>query len=110
MSTNPFILWLKEAVARLGQKSPYFFKVVGAISLIVAGLGAIPEILQMLELPFPDWADGPYAKIMLFAGAWGKLIAMFAVRDASTAPLPYTEQKTEQKAIEKAESANENIK
>ena len=97
MSTNPFILWLKEAVARWGEKSPYFFKVIGAISLIVAGLGAVPEILTFLELPMPIWAVGVYTKIMFFAGVWGKLISAFAVRDAAKANLPYTEKKTQDK-------------
>lgn len=84
---NPAILWLKEAIQRLGKKTPTFFKITGTISLIAAIFGAIPEILTLLELDLPTWAQGTYTKIMFFVGLWGKIVSNFAVTDPSNLPM-----------------------
>lgn len=84
---NPAILWLKEAIQRLGKKTPTFFKITGTISLIAAILGAIPEILQMLDLTLPGWATGTYTKVMFFVGLWGKIVSNFAVTHPNDLPM-----------------------
>lgn len=88
MQTNPIILFLKEWLPRLQQKTPKFFKILGTISLIAAMIGGVPEFLKYIGVEMPAWSTGFYNKLLLAAGVWGKIVSMLPTENPQN--LPYT--------------------
>lgn len=48
-------LFIKEFIDRLRRDNPRFFKIIQAISLIVASISSAIEILKDLPLNLPSW-------------------------------------------------------
>lgn len=94
-------LFLKEFWARLFAKTPRFFRVIGNISLIMAGIGAIPDVLEYLDITVPDRHLKLLGHLLKAAGAWGKLMSLMGVSTPSFKTVPFTFKKNIEQEIKK---------
>lgn len=99
-------LFLKEIGARWSEGSPKFFRVMGWISLVMAGIGFIPDLLNFLQITLPEKWMAVLGRFMVGAGLWGKFVASMPVKQPTKEVMPFTEKKQIEQ-IEKAIAKNE---
>jgi type III secretory pathway component EscS len=66
-----------EAVIRFFSKTPWFFKVIQVITVIVAVITGLPEFLFSAGVDLPDAWDAVSSKIISVAAVIGTIVAQF---------------------------------
>lgn len=101
---SDLILFFQETWKRLNEKSPKFFRVIGWISIVMAGIGFIPDFLTWMDIKLPERWMAIVGKCMIAAGAWGKITSAMAVNVPTSEIMPFTVKKQVQQQIKEIES------
>lgn len=103
LSQPDALLILKEALLRLKERSPKFFRVLQNVNYGITLIGVIPIVLTWLGIILPpEWAV-VLLKVVSIAGAWGVLMAKLSVSQPTKEVLPFTTKKNIEQIVERNE-------
>lgn len=101
LNTPDWKLLLSEALKRMRERSPKFFRVWQNVNWIIAAIGLIPAVLSEFNVILPPNWVVVVSKIVAFAGTWGAIMAKLPVSQPTKEVMEFTEKKNIEQEIKK---------